>query len=249
MKTGKLTMLPNAVVREVTVNTNNRVTGVKYLDRDSLRENEVRGRVVVVSCACAQSVALLQMSTSRLYPQGLANSSGHLGKHFIPHFTNGVQCFMKEFVGKASVNDEGFLDHAYVPSFMHTRKRDYARSFGVQFNYQNRRAVGWARSVKGFGTSYKQAVKERYPAFLTFSPYGEMLPNQSHLDLDTPQKDATDCPARAASGPELRTTTKFKDMTDWSVRSSSRRCRIPRRRHAANQSRTRRARMGTDPKT
>ena len=70
-----------------------------------------------------QSVALLQMSTSRLYPQGLANSSGHLGKHFIPHFTGGVQCFMKEFVGKASVNDEGFLDHAYVPSFMHTRKR------------------------------------------------------------------------------------------------------------------------------
>ncbi len=103
-------------------------------------------------------------------------------------------CFMKEFVGNASVNHEGFLDHAYVPSFMHARKRDYARSFGVQFNYQNRRAMGWARSVKGFSASYKQAVKERYPAFLTFSPYGEMLPNQSHLDLDTSQKEAYGLP-------------------------------------------------------
>ena len=68
------TILPNAGVREVTVSTNNRVTGVKYLDRESLKEGEVNGRVVVVSCACVQSVALLQMSTSRLYPQGLANS-------------------------------------------------------------------------------------------------------------------------------------------------------------------------------
>lgn len=218
LKTGKLTILPNAIVREVTVSTENRVTGVKYLDRESLREGEVRGRVVVVSCACVQSVALLQMSKSRLYPDGLGNSSGHLGKHFIPHFTGGVQCFLGEFVGKASINDEGYLDHAYVPSFMHNRKRDYARSFGVQFNYQNRRAVGWARMVKGFGASYKQAVKERYPAFLTFSPYGEMLPGKSHVDLDPLVKDSYGLPrARRHVFYSENDIKIFKDMTKWSV--------------------------------
>ena len=76
-----------------------------------------------------------------------AKSSGQLGRNFIPHFTGGVQCFLNDLTGKPTTDDEGFLDHAYLPSFMHKRKRDYARSFGAQFNYQNRRAVGWARSL------------------------------------------------------------------------------------------------------
>jgi hypothetical protein len=170
VKTGRLEVISNSIVREVMVSPENRVTGVKYLDRTTLHEGEVAGKAVVVACACVQSVSLLLQSRSRLYPDGLANSSGQLGKHFIPHMTGGVQCFLKDLVGRGAHNDEGFLDHAYVPSFMHTRKRDYARSFGVQFNYQNRRSVGWARQMPGFGAGYKEAVKAHYPAFLTFSP-------------------------------------------------------------------------------
>jgi len=106
-----------------------------------------------------------------------------------------VQCFLHDLIGKPADNDEGFLDHAYLPSFMHKRKRDYARSFGAQFNYQNRRAVGWARSLPGFGKAYKESVKQRYPAFLNFSPYGEMLPNKkSYIDLDYEKLDAYGLP-------------------------------------------------------
>ena len=54
-------------------------------------------------------------------------------------------------IGKPADNDEGFLDHAYMPSFMHNRKREFARSFGAQFNYQNRRLAGWAKPIGGFG--------------------------------------------------------------------------------------------------
>jgi choline dehydrogenase-like flavoprotein len=175
---------------------------------------------VVVSCACVQSVALLLMSRSSRYPTGLANSSGQLGKHFIPHFTNGVQFFLKDFIGKPTTNDEGFLDHAYIPSFMHERKRDYARSFGIQFNYQNRRSVGWARSIAGFGKAYKQAVHDRYPAFVTFSPYGEMLPNpKSYIDLDPQRKDQYGLPvARRHVHWGDNDWKIFDDMTAWSLR-------------------------------
>ncbi len=220
LKTGKLTMFTDSVVREVVVSKENRITGVRFLNRNTKREGEVRGRVVVVSCACVQSVALLMMSRSRLYPNGLGNSSGALGRHFIPHFTGGVECFLKDFIGKPAVNDEGYLDHAYVPSFMHNRKRDYARSFGIQFNYQNRRAVGWARSVPGFGKSYKQAVKDRYPAFLTFSPYGEMLPNPNcFVDLDWEKMDAYGLPMARRNVSYSENDWKiFRDMTSWSQR-------------------------------
>ncbi|MBL8233344.1 MAG: GMC family oxidoreductase [Bryobacterales bacterium] len=220
MKTGNLQVFPNSIVREVAIDHENRVTGVRYLHRESKQEGEVRGRAVVISCACVQSVALLMMSRSARYPNGLANSSGHLGKHFIPHFTGGVQCFLKELTGKPPMNDEGFLDHAYVPSFMHNRKRDYARSFGVQFNYQNRRAVGWAREVAGFGKDYKQAIIDRYPAFLTFSPYGEMLPNpKSFVDLDWSKKDSYGLPLARRNVTWGDNDWKiFRDMTAWSVR-------------------------------
>jgi choline dehydrogenase-like flavoprotein len=219
LKTGHLEIRPNSIVREVTVSNENRATGVRYLDRETKAEGEVRARFVVVACACVESVALLLMSKSRLYPNGLANSSGHLGRDFIPHFTGGVQCFLTELIGQPATDDEGFLDHAYIPSFMHTRKRDYARSFGVQFNYQNHRAVGWARSVPGFGKEYKQAVKERYPAFLTFSPYGEMLPNpDSFVDLDETRQDAYGLPlARRHLSWQGNDLKIFADMQHWSV--------------------------------
>src|SRR5437763_1905088 len=151
LRTGKLMLQHNSIVYELAVSSEAVVSEVRYFDRETRAEGRARGRVVVVACACAQSVALLLMSKSSRFPMGLANSSGQLGKNFIPHITAGFEIFLTEFIGKPSVNDEGFLDHAYIPSFMHSRKRDYPRSFGIQFNYQNHRAVGWAPQYKGDG--------------------------------------------------------------------------------------------------
>jgi len=219
LKTGRLDIVPNAIVREVMISDENRVTGVRFLDRNTKQEREIRARAVAVCCACVQSVALLLMSKSRRYPTGLANSSGQLGRHFIPHFTGGVEIFLDQLIGKPTTNDEGFLDHAYVPSFMHNRKRDYARSFGMQFNYQNRRSTGWARSIPGFGKAYKQAVKARYPAYVVLSPYGEMLPNPAcYIDLDESRKDKFGLPlARRTVAYSDNDMKIFHDMTRWAV--------------------------------
>jgi choline dehydrogenase-like flavoprotein len=253
LRTGKLEIVHNAIVREVAVNPENRVTGVRFIDRVSKADGEVHGRAVVVSCACVQSVALLMMSKSSLYPNGLANSSGHLGREFIPHMTGGVQCFLTKLIGKPLANDDGFLDHAYIPSFMHTKKRDYARSFGVQFNYQNRRSVGWTRQIPGFGKQYKQAIKDRYPAFLTFSPYGEKTPDdKSYIDLDPVNKDAWGLPiARRHVYWNENDMAIFRDMQRWSkdilVSSGAEILDVaaePRTNHEIGG-----CRMGDDPKT
>ncbi len=218
LKTGRLAIFSNSIVREVVVSNENRVTGVRFLDRTTMKEGEVRGRSVVVACACVQSVALLMMSKSRLYPDGLGNSSGQLGKHFIPHMTGGVEAFLKPMIGKDVTADEGFLDHAYLPSFMHTRKRDYARSFGAQFGYQNRRSVGWARQLPGFGKDYKQSVKDRFPSYLVFSPYGEKIPDaQNFVDLDYTQKDSFGLPLARRNVFWTDNDMKiFRDMQNWS---------------------------------
>lgn len=184
MKTGKITLQLDSIVYDIGMDkSKNRATSVRFLDRNTRKQGEVQGRVVVLAAACVQNIALLLQS-------GLANSSGRIGKDFIPHFTGGVEAFLTKLIGKPVTNDEGFLDHAYLPSFMHTRQRDYARSWGAQFNYQNRRSVGWARAIPGMGASYKAAVKDRYPSYFIFSPYGEKTPDaKSYVALDTNNKD------------------------------------------------------------
>ncbi len=219
LSTGKLTLRQNSIVYELAVSDEAKVQEVRYFDRETRAQAVAKGRVVVVACACAQSVALLLMSKSSRFSTGLANSSGELGKNFIPHITAGFELFLTDFIGKPSVNDEGFLDHAYIPSFMHTRKRDYARSFGVQFNYQNHRSVGWAKSMKGMGASYKASVKDRYPAYLTFTGYHEMLPNKdSFIDLDPALTDEYGLP-------RARRTWKLSE-SDWKLHNDMKRwCR------------------------
>jgi choline dehydrogenase-like flavoprotein len=218
-QSGQVTVFHDCIVREVMMSHENRATGVKYLHRVHKKEGEARGRTVVVACACVQSIALLMMSKSRRYPNGLANSSGQLGRHFIPHFTGGIECLLDDLRGKPPTNDEGFLDHAYMPSFMHDRKRTYARSFGAQVNYQNRRFAGWAKNIAGFGRSYKAAVNAGYPAFMQFTPYGEMIPNaQSYVDLDPERTDKFGLPLarrhlRWGKNEELL----FNDMVRWSL--------------------------------
>ena len=250
----RLTVFSNSVVREIPISSENRVTGVRFLNRETKAEGEINGRCVVVACACVQSVALLLMSKSRLYPNGLANSSGELGRNFIPHFTGGVQAFLTGLIDRPTTYEEGFLDHAYIPSFMHARKRDYARSFGIQFGYQNRRAVGWARTMPGFGKAYKESIKARYPSFVVFSPYGEMLPNKgSFIDLDYDKTDAFGLPLARRHVTYMENEQKlYADMLRWSaeiLRSAGAEIHSgleakPQTNHELGG-----CRMGTDPRT
>jgi choline dehydrogenase-like flavoprotein len=217
LKTGKLTLQPNSIVHDLAVSGEARVNEVRYFDRETRAENVARGRVVVVACACAQSVALLLMSKSSRFPNGIGNSSGELGQNFIPHINAGFEFFLNDFIGKPSVNDEGFLDHAYIPSFVHSKKRDYPRSFGVQFNYQNHRSVGWARTLKGMGKQFKEDIKARYPAYVTFSPYQELIPNRdSYIDLDYAQLDEYGLPRARRHWNLADSDWKLhKDMKKW----------------------------------
>jgi len=62
-------------------------------------------------------------------------------------------------------------------------------------------------------------VKDRYPAYVVFSPYGEMLPNpKSYVDLDPHEKDAYGLPkARRFLSWGENDSRIYEDMQQWSV--------------------------------
>src|SRR5205809_6452378 len=96
--TGKLTLLTNAMAREETVDKSGRATGVAYVDRTNGTDQRVRARVVVLAASALDSARLLLNSRSPLFPNGLANASGTVGKYITDTTGTDVGGFIPKMV-------------------------------------------------------------------------------------------------------------------------------------------------------
>ena len=137
-------------------------------------------------------------STSREFPDGIANSSGVVGRYVLNHHSR---------VG-ASGRIEGLEDRyyqgnrpngLYVPRFRNisaaTRRPDYVRGFGLQGGASRE---GWGRgsSMSGFGASFKHALRRPGAWRLGFQAFGEVLPyRDNRITLDPDLTDAWGMPA------------------------------------------------------
>ena len=82
LATGKCELRANSYVRKIETDDSGRVTGVIYFDKDR-KEVFQKANAVVLSANGAETPRLLLMSKSKRFPDGLANSSGMVGKHFM----------------------------------------------------------------------------------------------------------------------------------------------------------------------
>ncbi|MGE0103182.1 MAG: GMC family oxidoreductase [Blastocatellales bacterium] len=174
LATGRLTLRLNALAREITVDDRGLASGVSFIDRRTRREEHVRARVVVVSCASIESARLLLNSKSEKYPNGIANSNDLVGRYLGGHLNTSATGYLKDLAGKDVFTGDGATDHAYIPRFNQNAKRDYVGGFGMQLNYQNWHWPHHAKSVRGFGTAYKRRVRDLHPAMLLVGGWGKV---------------------------------------------------------------------------
>jgi choline dehydrogenase-like flavoprotein len=80
--TGRCEIRPESTVFRLETDAGGRIRRALYRDAEG-REHEQRARAFVVSANGAETARLLLRSTSSLFPQGLANSSGMVGKHLM----------------------------------------------------------------------------------------------------------------------------------------------------------------------
>ena len=76
LATGNLDVITDAMVREVTVDSRGRATGVHYIDKRTKLDEHVSARVVVAAASACESARILLNSKSGVAPDGLANGSG-----------------------------------------------------------------------------------------------------------------------------------------------------------------------------
>lgn len=189
MKTGKLEIRQNAVVARVLADKEGRASGVQYFDRHTKREYQVRARVVALGASCIDSTRILLNSKSDVYPNGIGNTSGVIGKYLCEQFRFHARAFLPQLYGQETTNDDGIGgEHIYMPRFNHRdgRKRDYARGYGMQFwGIGCQASAGWAKGLPGFGPDFKRDVRKHYPAWIELHPYGEVVPRpENHVTVE-----------------------------------------------------------------
>src|SRR6266567_3439290 len=84
--TGNCEIRPNSYVVRIDTNAQGRATGVAYFDANG-REHFQKARAVVVSANGAETPRLLLASASSRFPDGLANSSGLVGKYLMFNYS------------------------------------------------------------------------------------------------------------------------------------------------------------------
>src|SRR5581483_6802146 len=102
--TGRLTMFTNAIVREVNTDSAGRASGVTFIDRYTFAENTVRGRYVVLSASAIATARILLNSKSSRFPDGLANSSGQVGRNLVEDTKGFLTGYLPQLAGREVVN-------------------------------------------------------------------------------------------------------------------------------------------------
>jgi len=192
LKTGRVTLLCDSVASHVLMDNENRACGIRYIERFTQRDVELRARLVILAGSSLENTRLLLNS----HQGGLANSSGVLGHYLMDQVSGaGVNGFLPQLKGTAIRNDDGKLGGLYIPNFTNLGARPAFSKFirGYSMSASGGAAMFplFAPKLAGFGSAYKKDVRRLYPAHArVWLSGGEMLARKENfVELDPEVRD------------------------------------------------------------
>jgi choline dehydrogenase-like flavoprotein len=201
LASGNLDIVSNAMAREVITDASGKATGVLYIDKTTGQEHRVNGKVVVLAASSAESVRILLNSKSSRFPNGLANSSGLVGKYIMDTVGAALTGQIPALENLPVHNEDGAGgNHAYVPWWLYKEqlagKLGFARGYHIEFQSGRHMpgmgtAAGLDSLTQGsYGRKFKEDARRYYGSTIRFAGRGEMIPNDdSFCDLDPQVKD------------------------------------------------------------
>jgi len=197
MKTGRVQVLPNAMARELITDDSGKVTAVSYVDKATGTERQVRCRTVVLAASACESARLLLNSRSSRHPQGLANSSGMVGRYLMDTVGSSLSAFVPALVGMPRYNSDGYSNHLYVPWWGWEKQQalGFPRGYHIEVGGgYGMPSIGSFNGIvnrhEGYGVKMKQAIRDEYGTSIGLSGRGEMIPNEkSFCEIDPEMKD------------------------------------------------------------
>jgi choline dehydrogenase-like flavoprotein len=192
--TGRLTLVTNAMAREISVGKDGKAEAVLYIDRTTRRENRVRARCFVLAASTCETARLLLNSRSPSFPDGLANSSGVVGRNLMDSVGSWGSGYFPQLEKMPPHNHDGsggnYLPHVYMPWWKFDRKNEFLGGYHIepgggrfmpvvgQFDDECDRS-------EGYGASFKQSCRRSYGASIGMEALGQMIPNENtYCELD-----------------------------------------------------------------
>ena len=205
LATGDLDILCNAHVYEVSLGKGGQASGVRFVDKTSGKHEAVTARVVVLAASACESVRILLNSKSTSFPQGLANSSGKLGRYIMDTVGSDLDGQVPLLENLPPHNEDGAGgSHLYAPWWLYGQQGKGWEGKGLGFPRGYHIELGTGRRMPSLGTGaglewltqgsygarFKQDVRRTYGSFVYFAGRGEMIPNeQSYCEIDPQVKD------------------------------------------------------------
>ena len=198
-KTGKLTSIANAVVREITVDKKTGLPdGCHFVDRLSRREMHVKAQVVVLAAGTLESTRLLMNS-------GLGDSSGVMGHYLMDQvYGPGITCSVPEARNGRATNAL-MGGGAIVPRFRNIETKHEGFLRGYALNVTSSMGALDPRNFAAYGQELQEKLREYHGSAFYISMMGEVLGRyENHVRIDKEKVDAWGIPV-------LRIETKYTD--------------------------------------
>ncbi|MBL8209840.1 MAG: GMC family oxidoreductase [Bryobacterales bacterium] len=196
VKTGRCEVRANAYVRRIQTDKTGRVTGVVYFDAKR-KEVFLKAKGVVLCANGVESPRLLLLSKSNRFPNGLANSSGLVGRNLMWDNSHGVQALFEhplhdyKSIRVTRVLHDFYRADAkrgfYGGGAMDARFGSFPAAFALN---------GLPAGTPRWGLEYKKALAEYFPRTMMVVGHSTSLPVENNrVDLDPQAKDAWGLPA------------------------------------------------------
>jgi len=189
--TGRFTLITNAMAREIVVGKDGKAEAISYIDKATRAERRVHARAFVIAASACESARLLLNSKSTLFPDGVANSSGAVGRYLTDSVGSSSEGYFPQLENFPRHNHDGIGGmHLYMPWWKFDRKNDFLRGYHIEFGGgQEMPGVGefddLCETFEGYGAALKQKCRSRYGTSIGFAGRGEMIPNEnSYCEID-----------------------------------------------------------------
>ena len=206
MATGKLTMVLNAMAREIITNEEGLATGVSYVNTEDGQEYQVKAKIVILAASACESARLMLNSKSKQHPNGLSNSSDLTGKYLMDSTGAGLAGIFPKLIDGIPHNEDGTGGmHIYIPWWLDNAKLDFPRGYHVEtWGGRGMPSYGFgggihhynailgeidskprARGGGGYGAALKQDYRRLYGAMVGFSGRGEPVARKdNYCEID-----------------------------------------------------------------
>ena len=194
--TGNLKVVTDAMVKEVHLDDDGKASGVTFVNRKSMEDVRVDAGFVILAASACETARLMLNSKSAKFPNGIANSSGQVGKNLMDSTGSDISGHIPALKGRPRYNEDGLAgNHLYIPWWDYEGqdngsvkfKRGYHLEIDGGFGEPN---MGIGGSIDGYGTAAKQAARDNYGSNINLSLRGEMVVNDDcFCEIDTDVKD------------------------------------------------------------